>query len=92
MEYWAAAPARETDSAELIRKSANGRSPVPTTPSSAEIVEMELLRRVYILPSDVCGWFVDFTCEYIPPFLPLSKVISSVPNRSVHSSVMGLSL
>jgi hypothetical protein len=63
MAYSAAAPARATDPAELMQKSANGISPVPTSPSRAEIVEMELLR-VYIMPSDVCGWAVGVSCKY----------------------------
>lgn len=56
-----AAPARETDRDELAWKSASGVSPVPTSPSKSELAEMELLRRVYVMPSNYCGWYPDQT-------------------------------
>lgn len=57
-----AAPARETDHAELVDKSSNGVSPVPT--SRPELAEMELFKRDYTLPSDFCGWYADYKCMF----------------------------
>lgn len=62
----ATAPARQTNQAELADKSANGISPVPTSPSHSELVEMELLKRVYILPSNNCGWYADYSGKSLP--------------------------
>lgn len=52
------APAPQTDP-----KSVNGVSPVPTSPSRSELVEMELLKRDYVMPSNYCGWYS--ICKYI---------------------------
>jgi hypothetical protein len=48
--------ARQTDQAELQAKASTGTSPVPTSLTKPELAEMELLKRVYIMPSSVCGW------------------------------------
>jgi hypothetical protein len=56
-----AAPARETNQAELLDKSANGISPVPTFRPEPELVEMELFKRT--LASNYCGWYADYTCK-----------------------------
>lgn len=58
------APARETDRAELVEKTATGISPVPT--SSPELAAMELFKRDYSLPSDYCGWYADYKCKSAP--------------------------
>ncbi|OIW25750.1 hypothetical protein CONLIGDRAFT_503568 [Coniochaeta ligniaria NRRL 30616] len=67
--FRAAAPARQTDGAELLEKSANGISPVPTSLSKSDLAEMELFRRYdYVLPSSICGWHwytdmaISFAC------------------------------
>ena len=59
----AEAPARETDRADSIQRAANGVSPVPTSPPPPKAAEMQLLNRVYVLPSNYCGWFGDYTCQ-----------------------------
>ncbi|KAB5585260.1 hypothetical protein GE09DRAFT_1233559 [Coniochaeta sp. 2T2.1] len=39
--------------------SATGISPVPTTPTRLDLVRMELEKRVYIIPSKICGWLAE---------------------------------
>ncbi|KAB5528085.1 hypothetical protein GE09DRAFT_1253787 [Coniochaeta sp. 2T2.1] len=39
--------------------SATGISPVPTSPSRLDLVRMEFEKRVYILPSNICGWVAE---------------------------------
>lgn len=53
------APARKTEHAELTRKSASAIAPVPTSPSQEGLVELELLKRVYVMPPDTCGFYRD---------------------------------
>ena len=65
-----AAPARQTNEAELEEKSNNGVSPVPT--SRPELAEIELFKRDYTLPSDYCGWYGDYKCML--PSLHLNMV------------------
>jgi hypothetical protein len=71
-----AAPARETSQAELVEKSTNGISPVPT--SRPELAEVELFKRQvdYTLPFDYCGWYDDYKCMFL--VFADSTVVSSL--------------
>lgn len=76
-----AAPARETGNAELIR-TLNGISPAPTSPPKLGLAERELLKRVYILPPDVCGWFNESSCECtLLAFVSEEGCVSVLTNR-----------
>jgi hypothetical protein len=56
-------PPRATDQAELMEKSANGISPVPTAEPQPELVAIELFKRT--LGPDTCGWYGGYKCMHI---------------------------
>lgn len=81
----AAASARATDHAELLEKSANGISPVPTAEPKPDLVAMELFKRT--LGSDTCGWYGDYKCMNIGRFdvddrpVSLTVIVSQLSRR-----------